>query len=472
MKEKKVIVWFRQDLRLADNPALYEAVKIGSIIPVYIFDQTDAKNFALGDASRWWLHESLQSLKHDLKNHLIIAQGNSLKVLNQIIKKYGACAVYWNRCYQPWVINRDIKIKKSLLDVGIDTQSFNGSLLWEPHEILKSDGTAYKVFTAFYKNGCLKAQKPREILSRPRTIDFAKLTNIGEISDLGLMKKNDVALRCAKYWQPTESKAYQLLQDFIKNILSGYKVGRDFPALSQTSRLSPYLQFGQISPHQVWYGAKDQGYQHASRVDVQHFLTELVWREFSYNVLFHTPSVMHKNLQKKFDHLTWRSSTSDLKSWQNGLTGYPLVDAGMRELWQTGYMHNRVRMIVASFLIKNLRIDWREGEAWFWNLLVDADLASNSFNWQWVAGSGYDAAPYFRIFNPTTQGKKFDKYGDYVKHWVPELKNMPDKYLYEPWLASVEILKKAKVELEQNYPKPIVDLKLSRQQALDNFKKL
>ncbi len=472
MKENKVIVWFRQDLRLADNPALHEAVKVGQIIPVYIFDQTGAKDFALGHASRWWLHESLQSLKHDLKGHLIIAQGDAFKVLNQIIKKYKASAVYWNRCYQPWVMERDSKIKKELLDAGIDAQSFNGSLLWEPHEILKGDGTAYKVFTAFYKNGCLKAQAPREILLRPRTIDFAKLTSVGEISDLGLMKKNDVATRCAQYWKPTEQQAHKSLQDFIKNTLSGYKTGRDFPALQQTSRLSPYLQFGQISPHQIWYAVKDQGYEYASRVDVQHFLTELVWREFSYNVLFHTPTVTHKNLQKKFDHLTWRSSKSDLESWQQGLTGYPLVDAGMRELWQTGYMHNRVRMVVASFLIKNLRIDWREGEAWFWDLLVDADLASNSFNWQWVAGSGYDAAPYFRIFNSTTQGEKFDKHGEYVKRWIPELKNMPDKYLYEPWLAPLEILKKAKIELGKSYPKPIVDLKISRQQALDNFKKL
>ncbi len=472
MNEQKIIVWFRQDLRLADNPALHEAIKVGKIIPVFILDQDGAKNFAIGDASRWWLHESLQSLKHDLKGHLIIAEGDSLKILKQLIKKYQATAVYWNRCYQPWAIERDQQIKKELLSDGIDTQSFNGSLLWEPQDVVKSDGTAYKVFTAFYKNGCLKAQAPREILAKPRTLKFEKMVKIENLDGLGLLKKNDAVQRFEKHWKPTEQQAHKLLQDFIKNTLSGYKTGRDFPVLQQTSRLSPYLQFGQISPHQVWWAVKDQGYEYASRVDVQHFLTELVWREFSYNVLFHAPTVTHKNLQKKFDHLIWRSSKSDLESWQQGLTGYPLVDAGMRELWQTGYMHNRVRMVVASFLIKNLRIDWREGEAWFWDLLVDADLASNSFNWQWVAGFGYDAAPYFRIFNPTTQGKKFDKHGEYVKHWVPELKNMPDKYLYEPWLAPLEILKKAKVVLEKNYPKPIVDLKISRQQALDNFKKL
>ena len=472
MNEQKVIVWFRQDLRLADNPALFAAIKIGKIIPVFILDQAGAKDFALGHGSAWWLHESLKSLHQDLDGHLIFAQGDALKILKKLIKKYQATAVYWNRCYQPWVIERDIKIKKTLLDLGIDVQSFNGSLLWEPQDIVKSDGTAYKVFTAFYKNGCLHAQAPREILAKPKALKFEKLSKIDNLDSLGLLKNNDDVDRFAKYWKPSESQAHKLLQDFLKHKLKNYKKDRDFPGVQVTSLLSPYLHFGQISPHQIWWAVKDHGYELASRDNVQYFLKELVWREFSYNVLFHAPTVTHKNLQKKFDHLTWRSSKSDLLAWQQGATGYPLVDAGMRELWQTGYMHNRVRMVVASFLIKNLRINWREGEAWFWKLLVDADLASNSFNWQWVAGSGYDAAPYFRIFNPTTQGKKFDKHGDYVKHWIPELKNIPDKYLYEPWLAPEEILKKAHVELEKNYPKPIVDLKISRQQALNNFKKL
>lgn len=472
MNDAKVIVWFRQDLRLADNPALHEAMKIGKIIPVYILDQDGAKDFSLGQGSAWWLYESLKSLQHDLDGHLILAKGDSLKILKQLIKQYQAKAVYWNRCYQPWVIERDQKIKKELLKDEIDAQSFNGSLLWEPETIVKSDGTAYKVFTAFYKHGCLKAQAPREIFAKPKTLKFAKLVKIENLNSLGLLKKNDVAQRFAKHWKPKESQAHALLQNFLKNKLKNYKIDRDFPGVQVTSLLSPYLQFGQISPHQVWWAVKDRGYEHASKDNQQHFLKEIVWREFSYNVLFHAPTVMRKNLQKKFDHLTWRTSKSDLVAWQKGLTGYPLVDAGMRELWQTGYMHNRVRMVVASFLIKNLRIDWREGEAWFWDLLVDADLASNSFNWQWVAGSGYDAAPYFRIFNPTTQGEKFDKHGDYVKHWVPELKNMPDKYLYKPWLAPVEILKKAKIELDKNYPKPIIDLQISRQQALNNFKKL
>ncbi len=472
MDKNKIIVWFRQDLRIADNPALHEAAKNGQIIPVYILDQSKDQNFKLGLGSSWWLHESLQSLKDDLYGNLIIIQGDSLKILKKLIKKYKAIAVYWNRCYQPWVIQRDQKIKKELIDVGIDAQSFNSSLLWEPHEIVKSDGTAYKVFTAFYKNGCLRAQAPRNIFNRPKVLNFAKLSSMGNILDLGLIKKNQVADRFEKYWKPSELQAHKLLKDFIKKSLFDYKKGRDFPGLNNTSHLSAYLQFGQISPHQIWWKIKNNGHDFAPRVDIQSFLTELVWREFSYNVLFHTPTVTHKNLQKKFDHLTWRKSLKDLQFWQQGLTGYPLVDAGMRELWQTGYMHNRVRMIVASFLIKNLRIDWREGEVWFWNFLVDADLASNSFNWQWVAGSGYDAAPYFRIFNPTIQGKKFDKHGDYVKQWIPELKNIPDKYLFEPWLASETILTQAKVTLGKNYPKPMVDLKISRQQALDNFKKL
>lgn len=472
MNDQKIIVWFRQDLRIQDNPALHAAIKIGKIIPVFILDQHDAKDFSLGKASAWWLYESLQSLQHDLDGHLIFAKGDSFKILQQLIKKYKATGVYWNRCYQPWVIKRDQKIKKELLDAGIDGQSFNGSLLWEPQDVVKSDGTAYKVFTAFYKNGCLKAQAPREILPTIRSLKFEKISKIKNLHDLGLVKTNDEIFRFEKYWKPSEKQAHQLLKDFLKNKLSDYKKGRDFPGLDVTSRLSPYLHFGQISPHQVWWTVKDGGYEHASRDNVQHFLKEIVWREFSYNVLFHSPWVTHKNLQSKFNEFDWRSSSADLALWQEGMTGYPLVDAGMRELWQTGYMHNRVRMVVASFLIKNLRIDWRKGELWFWDLLVDADLASNSFNWQWVAGSGYDAAPYFRIFNPTTQGEKFDKHGEYVKRWVPELKNIPDKYLYEPWLAPAEILKKANITLGKNYPKPIVDLKVSREQALAYFKKL
>ncbi|MBP7854669.1 deoxyribodipyrimidine photo-lyase [Candidatus Babeliales bacterium] len=472
MNEHKVLVWFCQDLRLADNPALHAAIKLGQIIPIYILDQSDAKDFSLGQAGCWWLHESLQSLHKNLQGHLIFAYGDSLKILKQCVKKYKATAVYWNRCYQPWVMQRDTVIKKELLKLGIDAQSFNGSLLWEPQDIVKSDGTGYKVFTAFYKNGCLKAEQPREIITKTRTIQFAKITKMQSLNDLKLLKYKDVGDRFSKYWKPSEQQAHFLLQNFLHKKLKNYKHDRDFPGKDVTSQLSPYLQFGLISPNQIWWTIKNQGHEFASRENVQHFLKELVWREFSYNVLFYSPTVMRKNLQQKFDHFTWRSSKSDLQAWQQGLTGYPLVDAGMRELFQTGYMHNRVRMITASFLIKNLRIDWREGEAWFWDLLVDADLASNSFNWQWVAGCGYDAAPYFRIFNPTLQGKKFDKHGDYVKYWIPELKNLPDKYLFEPWKASIDVLNKAKIILGDTYPNPIVDLTVSRKQALNTFKNL
>lgn len=472
MEKNKIIVWFRQDLRIADNPALHEAVKVGEIIPVYILDEDGAQDFSLGQAGKWWLHESLKSLKDDLQGHLIIAQGDSLKILQRMVKKYKATSVYFNRCYQPWVIKRDLKIKKKLTESGLDVQSFNGALLWNPEDIVKSDATAYKVFTAFYKNGCLRANEPREIIVKPRAIKFAKLSALHNVDDLKLLKSNDCAVRFKKHWKPTEKEAHRLLNDFLKNGLADYKQGRDFPALQVTSKLSPYLQFGQISPNQLWHTVKDRGAEFASKDNVSCFLKELGWREFCYNVLFHTPTVTHKNLQKKFDYFSWSSSKSKFVAWSQGLTGYPLIDAGMRELLQTGYMHNRVRMVVASFLIKNLRIDWRQGEAWFWNLLVDADLASNSFNWQWVAGSGYDAAPYFRIFNPTTQGKKFDKKGVYTRFWVPELKNLPDKYLYEPWMAPAAVLKSAKIELGDQYPKPVVDLKISRQEALNYFKKL
>lgn len=466
-----VIVWFYKDLRLHDNPALSAATKAGKIIPIYILDEAGAGEFKIGLGSRWWLHHSLQSLSSQLDNGLQVYHGDSEKTLQKLIKKYEVSQVYWNNRYEPWVMQRDVKIKKNLTKLGIEVHTFHANLLWDPEVIVKKDGTAYKVFSAFFKKGCLSAQQSSEVLAKP-SFKLAKISKMNNFNFLGLLDKNTQKHSFQKYWQPGELQAVKCLLKFIKHGLRDYKKGRDFPGLEVTSRLSPYLAFGEISPNKIWWDVQDKGYDFATRDNVQFFLKELVWREFAHNVLFYNPHMPEQNLHAKFDKFPWKHNASTLQAWQYGLTGYPIVDAGMRELLATGFMHNRVRMIVASFLIKNLLIDWRKGHAWFWELLVDADLASNSFNWQWVAGSGYDAAPYFRIFNPVLQAKKFDPKGDYVRKWVPELSKLPTKYIFEPYKVDVQYLQGFGVTLGKNYPKPIVDLSISRKQALANFKKL
>lgn len=469
--DKKIIVWFRFDLRLADNPSLHAAVHAGKIIPIYILDEFDAGDFKMGSSSRWWLHQSLQALSDSLDGALLFYKGHALTVLEQIIEEHQATGVYWNRCYEPWAIARDTKIKATLLERGLDAQSFNGSLLWEPHEVVKNDGTPYKVFTAFFNNGCMTAKTPREPLPAPK-LNLNNHKHTTSVDQLGLKIDPVHAANLATYWTPGEKNSMKRLKYFVENNLSDYKIGRDFPAKESVSRLSPHLRFGEISPNQVWSMIQNVGYDFATRENVQHFLKELGWREFAYNVLFYNPTVARENLQKKFDNFGWRDNQSDLKAWQSGMTGYPIVDAAMRELAQTGYMHNRMRMVVGSFLIKNLMIHWHKGEEWFWDLLVDADFASNSFSWQWVAGCGYDAAPYFRIFNPITQGEKFDPNGIYTRSWVPEVAALPDAYLFEPWKAPESVLRQAKIVLGKTYPKPIVDLGESRNRALAEFKKL
>lgn len=470
MSNQKTIVWFRKDLRLSDNPALTEALKNGEIIPIFILDEQGAGDFKMGQSSRWWLHKSLESLSEDLDGHLQIFQGDSLKIIRTIIDQTGATSIYWNRCYEPWAIARDTKIKKTLLDDGINAQSFNGSLLWEPHEILKSDGTPYKVFTPFFKNGCLKAQAPREIIAKPKKIEIFKRKLGKTLNDLDLFDK-ECDKRLGKYWQPGEKDAMHLLKKFIEYGLAEYKEGRNFPEKEVTSKLSASLHFGEISPNQMWYLVQDLGYDYANRENIQTFLTELGWREFAYNVLFFNPDMPRKNLDTKFDKVSWSYDKKLLKIWTEGQTGYPIIDAAMRELYQTGFMHNRMRMVVASFLIKNLMIHWHAGEDWFWDLLVDADVASNSFNWQWVAGCGYDAAPYFRIFNPILQAKKFDAQAEYIKKWVPELSKLPLKYIFEPYKAPIDVLDRAGIVLGTTYPKPIIDVQLSAKHALEVFKK-
>lgn len=468
MNRNIVIHWFRQDLRLADNPGLFEAAKQGGVLPVYILDDQNPGEHRLGGASRWWLHHSLNSLSASLKGRLAVYVGDPERILLKLVKVHSVNAVYWNRCYEPWRIARDKRIKEVLREHHVETHSFNGSLLWEPWETLKDDGSPYKVFTHFYRKGCLNNRLPWEPLSRPSNLDIVVDTDALSIDDLGLLPTIRWDKKLKPNWQIGESGARARLHAFLENGLVNYKEGRDYPAKQHVSRLSPHLHWGEISANQVWYAAKESGHGR----DVDHFLSEMGWREFSYSLLYYYPDLPRKNLQAKFDAFPWRDDEQSLKLWQRGLTGYPLVDAGMRELWHTGYMHNRVRMIVASFLVKNLLLHWHQGEKWFWDCLVDADLANNSASWQWVAGCGADAAPYFRIFNPVTQGHKFDPSGEYTRRHVPELKRLPDKYLFIPWEAPQDVLRKSGVKLGDTYPQPIVDLKPSRERAMDAFRSL
>jgi deoxyribodipyrimidine photo-lyase len=458
------IFWFRRDLRLSDNPGLVKAVRAGIVIPIYIHDESCE---SLGGASSVWLHHALEDLNASLDNKLNFFMGSAVKVIDTIVSSHSIDGVYWNRCYDPALIKRDTNLKADLKARGIKVESDNASLLWEPWEVSKDDGTPYKVFTPYYKRGCLSRQAPRVPINAPRQAEYRKIKS-AKIADLNLLPNHDWHQKVSTSWNMTQKGGKKALKQFIESKVPRYKDGRDQPALDATSKISPYLHFGQLSPNQAWYAAKDSGRSQG----VETFLSELGWREFSYYLLYHFPKLPRKNFQTKFDAFPWQQNKKLLRAWQQGMTGYPIIDAGMRELWQTGYMHNRVRMIVASFLVKNCLIDWRQGADWFWDCLFDADLASNSASWQWVAGSGADAAPYFRIFNPVTQAKKFDPDGQYVLRYVPELYGLPAKYLYDPSNAPESALSDAGIKLGRDYPRAMVDLKDSRVRALDAFKKI
>ena len=471
--EEICILWFRQDLRLNDNPALIEANNSGNkILPVYILDDVNSSNWKIGSASRWWLNESLKKLNDSLNNNLCFMNGDSIKSLDNLISTYNVKSVYFNKCYEPWRIQSDEKIINFLSSKGTKTFLLNGSLLFEPESAMKEDGTPYKVFTPFYRKGCLQnSPEPRIPLEAPKNIKFLKHEEL-HLEELELLPKKNWYKNFKDEWSPGENGAREKLNQFLQLGINDYKDGRNFPFKKNVSRLSPHLHHGEISPNTVWYEVKEKAETMDSYRDGDHYLSELGWREFSYNLLYFFPYLPKENLQKKFDNFPWEENNELLIKWQKGETGYPIVDAGMRELWKTGYLHNRVRMIVGSFLVKNLLLHWHHGQEWFWETLVDADLANNSASWQWVSGSGADAAPYFRIFNPVTQGEKFDPNGDYIKHYIPELKNLNGKFLYAPWEAPESVLQAAGIELGKNYPNPVVDLKLSREKALAAFEKL
>lgn len=467
------IVWFRQDLRLADNPALCAACEKGEIIPVYILDDENAGEWAMGGASRWWLHHALDSLNQSLNGKLNIYQGDPLPILKRLAEQTSAARVLWNICYEPWRIVRDEKIEAALTELDVEVRCFNGSLLWYPWEVLKKDQTPYKVFTPYFRRGCLSKAPPRKPLGVPLSIKARDLHESSlPLDSLRLLPSIPWDRQMKEMWKVSESAAQERLVEFVEGELQDYRIGRDFPSKAGVSRLSAYLHSGQISANEVWHHASEAASSLKDEECLDSFLSELGWREFSSYLLCHFPQLPKDNLQRRFDDFPWLvDSEDDLKAWQLGRTGFPLVDAGMRELYSTGYMHNRVRMVVGSFLVKNLLIHWHRGEEWFWDCLVDADLAANSASWQWIAGCGADAAPFFRIFNPVLQSQKFDKQGEYIRRHVPELAGMPAKYIHAPWLAPAEILSAADVVIGSNYPAPIVDLKESRLRALACFKR-
>jgi deoxyribodipyrimidine photo-lyase len=470
------LVLFRRDLRLADNPALTAACASHShILPVFIHA---APEHALGTddpwpagaASRWWLHHALASLQNQLHRHqarLHVCEGDSLSILLALIKQSGAQAVYWNRLYEPAAIARDTRIKTALRQQGIEVHSHAAALWSEPWQISTQQGEPYRVFTPYWRNlrPRLSAASP---LPEPTAPHWLALPGSLPLKELGLLPRIRWDSGLAEAWQPGEPGARELLELFCDDAINDYAHARDLPARHGTSRLSPHLHFGEISPRQIHFAL----HEHAQRVDarrrpdIEPYLRELGWREFAHHLLYHFPRTPTENFNSRFDNFAWAPPDEiQLARWQTGRTGIPLVDAGMRELWHTGWMHNRVRMIVASFLTKNLRQHWLHGARWFWDTLVDADLANNTLGWQWVAGCGADAAPYFRVFNPVTQAKKFDPQGIYLRRWLPELADAPLELLHEPW-------KDPSLLTRSSYPAPMIDLSVSRQTALTAYQSI
>ena len=473
------IVWFRQDLRLTDNPALQEAARCGGgVIPLFIAPAQEGLPWACGSASRWWLHHSLASLRAGLQkrgSRLIIREGGADTLL-QVAEETGAERILWNRLYEPGHVERDHAIKARLQKGGLIVRSFNSALLHEPWEIKNSTHEAYRVFTPYWRAVQRLGLASPPIAAPPELPPVSNDVLGLSLDALELLPKIpwDTGLR--ESWNPGEKGALEQLEQFLGTGLAGYEGGRNRPDRTGTSRLSPHLHFGEIGPRQVVAAVNEWVHREPTPGLIkagEAYLRELVWREFAYHLLFHFPTTAEDPLDPRFRCFPWADDyESSLPSWQQGLTGYPLVDAGMRELRRTGWMHNRVRMVVASLLTKNQRIPWQEGARWFWDTLVDADLANNTLGWQWSAGCGADAAPYFRIFNPVLQGQRFDPVGDYVRKWIPELSGLPHSYIHQPWAAPPLVLADAKVELGRTYPWPIIDLKQSRDEALAAFSTL
>jgi len=468
---KKAVVWLRDDLRINDNPALSNASNNHEVVSaLYIFNENEFSNKR--EAQKWWVYKSLENLKSELKKYNInleILNGDEFKILTNI-KTKDDISIYSNKVYEPAQIDTELKLAKYFSKNEINFSLFKGNILIEYHEVLKDDGTPFKVFTPFWKNA--EQRYLEKVPSKPTNIKKLKKSDLLFKStfkiDQILPKKNWYK-KFEKYWKPSELEALKFSKEFIINKISKYGDTRDFPNIEGTSKISPFLKHGQISVETIWRQCseiknKDKGYRK--------YVNELGWREFSHSLINNFPEMLKGNLRKEFDRFPWVKNNKHLIAWKKGMTGYPIVDAGMRELYETGWMHNRLRMIVASFLIKHLRIHWKEGEKYFRNCLVDFNEANNVAQWQWVAGSGADAAPYFRIFNPILQGEKFDKNGEYTLKWVPELKNFPKEYLHKPWELERKYQDQINVVIGKDYPHPIVNHEAARNSALQAFQSL
>ena len=450
------IVLFKNNLRINDNPPLFYASQYqNKLLPIYIYDNINIKK-ELGGASKYWLFNALKSLNKSLNNNLLFLKGDTSYILKDIVKKHSISNIF---CEKPFLKNEIIlfkKLKTELSNYNVNINFYNCTLLWDPQSILKKDHTPYKVFTPFYKKGCLESVIPDRPLGLPNKLNFLNVNNETTIKDLNLLSKYKWYAKLNNLWSITEESANNILDLFLIKKIYNYKKGRDYPASNLTSKLSPYIRFGMISINKIWHSLKNLSIDE----NITHFESELGWRDFSYYLLYHFPHMETNNLQTKFNNFKWENSIEKFNAWKAGKTGYPIIDASMKELWETGYMHNRMRMVTASFLVKNLLIDWKLGERWFWECLLDADYASNIAGWQWAAGTGADAAPYFRIFNPILQGEKFDSNGEYTLKYLPELKSVPIKLLQKPWEFNSSNLK---------YVNPIIDLKDSRDNALYQY---
>jgi deoxyribodipyrimidine photo-lyase len=484
-----VILWVRQCLRLRDNPALYAAYERASaenlsVIPVYIFSPEAEGNWPLGGASAWWLHRSLASLQtsyEKLGAPLILRKGSAVSELKALTLETQASCLIYDQRYEPQARQNEAEVQQELKALGVETIGVNTNLLFHPTQLKTGKGDPFKVYTPFWRSSLLTFPPAPEVATPSRLNPFPTTLFSEALNAYDLEPKLNWASSFSQDWNPGEAQAYRQLEAFTQEAISPYDTHRDIPSVRGTSRLSPHLHFGEISPRTIWHflkGLNDPGSNSMSGIPLSNpldksgknvYLKEIIWREFAYHLLYHFPDTPDNPLRPEFREFPWEDNPAYLKAWQRGMTGYPIVDAGMRELWTTGWMHNRVRMIVASFLVKHLRLSWVHGARWFWDTLLDADLASNTFGWQWSAGCGADAAPYFRIFNPILQGQKFDADGTYVKKWVPELAQLPANWVHNPWEAPPLVLHQAGIQLGNTYPGPIVDHPEARKKALAAF---